>query len=75
MIGKIIEFSIRNRFLVLLVAMFAALILQHFIPPLPPMGARVMLMPVIMFYGALAMPVPGMLALAVAGGVMWDCLH
>lgn len=62
-------------FLVLLVAMFLALVFQHFIGPVPPMGARVMIMPVIMFYGALALPLPGMLALAVAGGLMWDCLH
>ena len=39
------------------------------------MGARVMIMPVIMFYGALALPLPGTLALAFAGGLMWDCLH
>lgn len=62
-------------FLVLLAAMFLALVLQHFIGPLPPLGARVMIMPVIMFYGALALPLPGMLALAFAGGLMWDCLH
>ncbi len=62
-------------FLVLLAAMFLALVLQHFIGPLPPVGARVMVMPVIMFYGALALPLPGMFALAFAGGLMWDCLH
>lgn len=62
-------------FIVLLATMFLALIVQHFIGPLPPMGARVMIMPIIMFYGALALPIPGMLALAVAGGLMWDSLH
>ena len=62
-------------FFVLLVAMFLALIAQHFIGPLPPMGARVMIMPLIMFYGALALPLPAMLALTFVGGLMWDSLH
>ncbi len=61
-------------FLVLLASMFVALVGQHFIGPIQPFGARVMLMPIIMFYGALAMPVWGMLALALAGGLMWDAL-
>ena len=38
-------------------------------------GARIMFMPIIMFYGALAMPLWGMLGLAYAGGLMWDALH
>lgn len=62
-------------FLVLLVSMFVGLVVQHFIAPLPPFGVRVLLMPIIMFYGALALPVPGMLALAFCGGLMWDALH
>lgn len=62
-------------FVLLVVAMFAGLVVQHFIAPLPPFGARVLLMPIIMFYGALAFPVPGMLALAFFGGLMWDALH
>lgn len=62
-------------FAVLLVAMFAGLVGQYFIGPLPPYGVRVLLMPLIMFYGALALPVPGMLALALCGGLMWDALH
>ncbi len=62
-------------FALLCVAMFAGLVGQHFIGPLPPYGARVLLLPVIMFYGALALPVPGMLALALCGGLMWDALH
>ncbi|MCE9608749.1 MAG: hypothetical protein K8R23_00835 [Chthoniobacter sp.] len=60
---------------VLLVTMFAALIGEHFIGPLPPYGVRVLLMPMIMFYGSLALPLPGMLALAFSGGLMWDALH
>ena len=46
-------------FVLLLVAMFLALVVQHFIGPLPSIGARVLLMPIIMFYGALALPLPG----------------
>ncbi|MEI9896414.1 MAG: hypothetical protein WDN28_21760 [Chthoniobacter sp.] len=64
------------RFFVLLcMAMFAGLVVEHFIAPLPPYGVRVLLLPVIMFYGALALPLPGMLALAFCGGLMWDSLH
>lgn len=55
--------------------MFAALVVQHFIGPLPVIGARVLLMPIIMFYGALALPTPGMLMLAFCGGLMWDALN
>lgn len=62
-------------FIVLLIAMFLALVVQHFIGPIPPIGARVMIMPIIMFYGALALPLPAMLALAFVGGIMWDALH
>jgi hypothetical protein len=64
-------------FFILLATMFLSLVAQHFIPPLPPpwfQDARVLLMPVVMFYGALALPLEGMLALAFAGGLMWDAL-
>lgn len=62
-------------FLILLVTMFLSLVVQHFIGPLPSFGARVLIMPIVMFYGALALPTWGMLGLAFAGGLMWDCLH
>jgi hypothetical protein len=62
-------------FFLLLISMFVALVAQHFIGPLPVIGARVLLMPIIMFYGALALPTPGMLMLAFCGGLMWDALH
>jgi hypothetical protein len=62
-------------FFLLLAAMFVTLLVQHFIPALPVIGARVMLMPIILFYGALALPTPGMLVLAFCGGLMWDALH
>jgi hypothetical protein len=62
-------------FVVLLLAMFLSLVVQHFIGPLPTIGARVLLMPIVMFYGALALPLWGMLGLAFAGGFMWDALN
>ena len=64
------------RFFLLLVATaFGALVLQHFIPPLSFMdGARVILLPLVFFYGALALPFAGMLALAFVCGFMWDAL-
>lgn len=62
-------------FAVLLLSMFVSVIVQHFIGPLPYIQARVLLMPIIMFYGALALPVYGMLALTFFGGLMWDALN
>ena len=62
-------------FFLLLAAMIVALVAQFFIPEIPICGARVLLMPLIMFYGALALPTPGMLVLAFCGGLMWDALH
>jgi len=59
----------------LLVLMFLGLVLQHFIGPVPMLGARVLLMQMVMLYGALALPLPGMLAVTFAGGLMWDALH
>ena len=62
-------------FLILVLASFGALVIQHFIPPLEFLeGARVVIMPLILFYGALALPFSLMLALAFACGLMWDCL-
>ena len=62
-------------FLILLLAAFGALVLQFFIPALPFLyGARVLLMPLVYFFGALSLPFSGMLALAVACGLMWDAL-
>jgi hypothetical protein len=55
--------------------MYVALVIQHFLPPISGIGARVFLMPLIMFYGAVALPVWGMLLLTFAGGLMWDLLH
>jgi hypothetical protein len=62
-------------FAVLVLSMFLAIIVEHFIGPLPVIHARVLLMPIIMFYGALALPMYGMLALTFVGGLMWDALN
>ena len=62
-------------FLFTLGSLFAALVGQHFIAPIPPWGAQVMLLPVIFFYGALAFPPPAMLVLAFVSGLCWDALH
>ena len=62
-------------FLILVASMFISLVVQHFIGPLPTVGARVLLLPIIMFYGALALPLWGMLGLALIGGFMYDALN
>jgi hypothetical protein len=63
-------------FVVVLVVLFFSLVVQTFIPPLEFLhGARVLLMPLVLFYGALAFPFSGMLALAFVAGFMWDALH
>jgi hypothetical protein len=63
-------------FLLLLVGvMFLALVLQHFLGPLPLIGCRILLMQIVMLYGAISLPLPGMLLVTMAGGLMWDLLH
>jgi len=62
-------------FLILLFLMVLAFVAQHLIGPLPGIGARFFLMQVIMLYGAVSMPTWGMLALAFAGGLMWDLVN
>jgi len=60
-------------YIYLVLAEFVSLALQEYIPPLP-YGARILLMPLVFFYAALAVPPPGMLFLAFTGGFMWDAL-
>jgi hypothetical protein len=62
-------------FFLLLGSVFGALVLQHFIAPLPPFGVRILLMPLVVIYGSLALPLPGMLALTFFSGLMWDILN
>ncbi len=57
----------------LIVAIFAALIVQEFLPPLGFMsGARIYLVPVLFCYGALILPYPLMIVLALVTGFMSD---
>ena len=58
-----------------LVLDFLAVICQPYCPPLAMFGgARVLLFPVVLAYGALALPFWGALALAFFNGLLWDAL-
>lgn len=62
-------------FTILLVfIMFLALVIQHFLGAFPGLGGQVLLLPVVFFYCAAALPQWGMLAMAFIAGLMWDCL-
>ncbi|HJX25406.1 MAG TPA: hypothetical protein VJ252_04570, partial [Chthoniobacterales bacterium] len=62
-------------FFVLLVLVLIAQIVEYFIPPLAWMyNAHIYIVPVIVFYGAMALPFPLMLALAFFAGVLLDAL-
>jgi len=62
-------------FFTLVVTLFFSLVAQEFIPALPWLyGARVYLLPVVFFYGALAMPPAAMFVLAFISGFMWDAM-
>ncbi|MBA3962075.1 MAG: hypothetical protein H0X40_09255 [Chthoniobacterales bacterium] len=62
-------------FILLLALVFVAQIVEIFIPPLDWMfNAHVYIVPVIVFYGAIALPFPLMLALAFFAGFLWDAM-
>jgi len=62
-------------FLVLVALVFFAQIIEIFIPPIEWMfNAHVYIVPVIVFYGAMALPFPLMLALAFIAGFLWDAM-
>jgi hypothetical protein len=62
-------------FFLLLFLVLAAQIAELFIPALPWLyNAHVYIVPVIVFYGAMALPFPLMLALALYAGVLLDAL-
>src|SRR5213594_3426999 len=62
-------------FFLLLVLVLAAQIAELFIPALPWLyNAHVYIVPVIVFYGAMALPLPLMLALALYAGLLLDAL-
>lgn len=60
--------------LILIVLMFLALIIQHFVGVFPGLGGQVLLLPLVFFYAAAALPLWGMLGMAFIAGLMWDCL-
>ena len=61
-------------FIFLLALMFIALIAQHFVGAFPGMGGQILLLPLIFFYTAAALPLWGMLVAAFFAGLMWECL-
>ena len=62
-------------FLLLLVLVFVGQIVELFLPAMDWMNnARILIVPVIVFYGALALPFPLMLALAFFAGFLLDAL-
>ncbi len=62
-------------FFILLVLVVTAQIAEFFIPPLEWMyNAHIYIVPVIVFYGAMALPFPFMLALAFFAGALLDAL-
>src|SRR5918996_1058369 len=62
-------------FLLLVVLILVAQVAEIFIPPLDWMfNARVYIVPMIVFYGAMALPFPLMLALAFIAGFLWDAM-
>jgi hypothetical protein len=61
-------------FLLILIFMIGGLLLQHFIGPLPMIGCRLYLMQIFMLYGAISLPLPGMVTVTLLGGLMWDAL-
>ncbi len=62
-------------FLVVLAVDFLAIVLECYCPPLAAYSnARVLIFPVVLAYGALALPFAGALALAFCTGFFWDAL-
>jgi hypothetical protein len=64
------------RALVLFAAVYPALIVQEFLPPVPFLdNARLLLVPLVFCYGALWLPFPAMLGLALWTGFLSDLLY
>ena len=55
-------------FLLLIVLMFFGLVLQAFVGPFPGMGGQILILPIIFFYAAAALPLWAMLAAAFVAG-------
>jgi hypothetical protein len=62
-------------FVILLVLILAAQVAEFFIPALPWLyNAHIYIVPVLVFYGAMALPFPLMLAVALYAGILLDAL-
>jgi hypothetical protein len=62
-------------FLFLVLLVFVAQIVEIFLPPIEWMyNAHIYIVPVIVFYGAITLPFPLMLALAFVAGFLWDAM-
>ena len=61
-------------YLSLVVSMFFALVAQHFTGEMLGLGGKVVLLPVVFFFIAAALPLPSVFFFAVVGGIMWDSL-
>jgi hypothetical protein len=59
---------------IIIVLMFLGLVAQHFLGVFPMLGGEILLMPVVFFYAAAALPIYGMLTIALVAGIMWDSL-
>ena len=61
-------------YLSLIVSMFLALVAQHFTGEMFGLGGHVLLLPVVFFFIAAALPLPSVFFFAVVAGLMWDSL-
>ena len=69
------EFNTVIFFVLLVVLVCIAQLVEIFVPPLDWMfNAHLYIVPIIVFYGAMALPLPLMLALAFVAGFLWDAM-
>ena len=61
-------------YIALLITMFLALVGQHYTGEMFGLGGHVLLLPVVFFFIAAALPLPSMFFFAVVAGLMWDSL-
>lgn len=61
-------------YLSLIASMFLALVAQHFTGEMYGLGGHVLLLPVVFFFIAAALPLPSVFFFAVVAGLMWDSL-
>lgn len=61
-------------YLSLIASMFLALVTQHFTGEMYGLGGKLLLLQVVFFFVAAALPLPSVLFFAVVAGLMWDSL-